>query len=61
LRFSVLLGGGPKRHQRLCLLDIKEAIIAAAPGSKEADKKQDFAVRVVKGACVLSLYFGGSG
>jgi hypothetical protein len=35
--------------------------MAAAPGSKEADKKQNFAVRVVKGACVLSLYFGGSG
>jgi uncharacterized protein (DUF2252 family) len=58
LRFAVLLGVGPKRHQRLSLIDIKEAVKAAAPASKEADKKQDFAERVVAGACALSPYLG---
>ncbi len=59
LRFAVLLGVGPKRDQRFCLIDIKEAVEAAAPAAKvKGEKSRDFAERVVAGACALSPYLG---
>lgn len=60
LRFAVLLGVGPKRDQRFCLIDIKEAVEAAAPSTAKVNgaKSQDFAERVVAGACALSPYLG---
>src|SRR6202045_1213911 len=64
LRYAVLLGVGPKKDREFCLVDIKEAVRAAAPaapaGAKEnnAGMPQDFAKRVVTGACNLSPYLG---
>jgi uncharacterized protein (DUF2252 family) len=58
LRYAVLLGVGPKRDREFCLVDIKEAVRAAAPAAKNAGMPQDFAKRVVTGACKLSPYLG---
>jgi uncharacterized protein (DUF2252 family) len=58
LRYAVLLGVGPKKGREFCLVDIKEAVRAAAPAAKNAGMPQDFAKRVVTGACNLSPYLG---
>jgi uncharacterized protein (DUF2252 family) len=58
LRFAVLLGVGPKGRERPSLVDIKEAVQAAAPAAKQVGAEQDFAVRVVSGAQALSPYLG---
>jgi uncharacterized protein (DUF2252 family) len=58
LRYAVLLGVGPKKDKEYCLVDIKEAVKAAAPAAKNADMPRDFAKRVVTGACNLSPYLG---
>jgi uncharacterized protein (DUF2252 family) len=58
LRYAVLLGVGPKKDHEFCLVDIKEAVRAAAPAAKNAGMPQDFAKRVVAGACSLSPYLG---
>jgi uncharacterized protein (DUF2252 family) len=58
LRFAVLLGVGPKKDKEYCLVDIKEAVRAAAPAAKHADMPRDFAKRVVTGACNLSPFLG---
>jgi uncharacterized protein (DUF2252 family) len=58
LRYAVLLGVGPKKDREFCLVDIKEAVRAAAPAAKNAGMPQDFAKRVVTGACNLSPYLG---
>ena len=58
LRFAVLLaidGGGPTRH---CLVDVKEAIAAAAPRRAGATMPRDNAERVVEGARHLSPFLG---
>jgi uncharacterized protein (DUF2252 family) len=64
LRYAVLLGVGPKKDREFCLVDIKEAVRAAAPAApagtrvKNTDMPKDFAKRVVAGACNLSPYLG---
>jgi uncharacterized protein (DUF2252 family) len=58
LRYAVILGVGPKKDREFCLVDIKEAVRATAPASKNAGMPQDFAKRVVTGACNLSPYLG---
>jgi uncharacterized protein (DUF2252 family) len=58
LRYAVLLGVGPKKDREFCLVDIKEAVRAAAPAAKNGGMPQDFAKRVVTGACNLSPYLG---
>ncbi|HEY6768744.1 MAG TPA: DUF2252 family protein [Candidatus Sulfotelmatobacter sp.] len=60
LRFAVLLGVGKKKKnsEGLCLVDIKEAVPAAAPHSDKADMPRDHAKRVVEGACKLSPFLG---
>jgi uncharacterized protein (DUF2252 family) len=64
LRYAVLLGVGPKKDHEFCLVDIKEAVRAAAPaapagsGVKNGVMPQDFAKRVVTGACNLSPFLG---
>jgi uncharacterized protein (DUF2252 family) len=58
LRYAVLLGVGAKKDREFCLVDIKEAVRAAAPAAKNAEMPQDFAKRVVTGACNLSPYLG---
>jgi uncharacterized protein (DUF2252 family) len=58
LRYAVLLGVGPKKDKEFCLVDIKEAVRAAAPAAKNADMPKDYAKRVVTGACNLSPFLG---
>src|SRR5580698_4049912 len=58
LRYAVLLGVGPKKEKEYCLVDIKEAVRAAAPAAKNTDMPKDFAKRVVTGACNLSPFLG---
>jgi uncharacterized protein (DUF2252 family) len=58
LRYAVLLGVGPKKDKEFCLVDIKEAVRAAAPAAKNADMPKDFAKRVVTGASRLSPFLG---
>ena len=53
LRYAVLLGIG----KTFCLIDIKEAVEAAAPG-KTSQGPRDFAERLVMGARALSPYLG---
>ena len=58
LRYAALLGIGPKKDKEYCLVDIKEAVRAAAPAAKNATMPKDFAQRVVTGACNLSPFLG---
>jgi uncharacterized protein (DUF2252 family) len=64
LRYAVLLGVGKGAERQYCLVDIKEAVQAAAPAlaKKVAGKKEsaplDFAERVVAGAQALSPFLG---
>lgn len=58
LRYAVLLGVGAKKEREFCLVDLKEAVLAAAPMAKKADMPKDYAQRVVTGACSLSPFLG---
>jgi uncharacterized protein (DUF2252 family) len=61
LRFSVLIGIGRKKKRRengFCLIDVKEAVPAAAPRSCTPKMPSDNAERVVQGARMLSPYLG---
>jgi uncharacterized protein (DUF2252 family) len=59
LRLAVLVAVGEGREERHCLMDVKEAVAAAAPRSPEAVMPRDNAERVVAGARALSPYLGG--
>jgi uncharacterized protein (DUF2252 family) len=65
LRYAVLLGLGKGANRRYRLIDIKEAVKAAAPGASRSALKRagliqpaDFAQRVVTGARALSPFLG---
>jgi uncharacterized protein (DUF2252 family) len=58
LRYAILLGVGAKKERQFCLVDIKEAVRAAAPAAKNTDMPRDYAKRVVTGACNLSPFLG---
>ena len=58
LRYAVLLGVGDKDEQDYCLLDIKEAVAAAAPRAARARMPRDNGRRVVEGARHLSPGLG---
>ena len=58
LRLAVLVAVGEGRDERHCLMDVKEAIAAAAPRSTHADMPRDNAERVVTGARNLSPFLG---
>jgi uncharacterized protein (DUF2252 family) len=58
LRVAVLLKIGRGKNQRHCLLDVKEAIAAAAPSLNASAMPQDHAERVVTGARSLSPFLG---
>jgi uncharacterized protein (DUF2252 family) len=60
LRFAVLLGVGKSQTKEggVCLIDIKEAVQAAAPRLSEAIVPTDQAQRVVEGARHLSPALG---
>ena len=60
LRYAVLLGVGGKRDESddYCLIDIKEAVSAAAPRAPKAQMPADNARRVVAGARSLAPALG---
>lgn len=58
LRYAVLLGVGHGRDEKLCLVDIKEVVQAAAPRASGAAMPGDDAVRVVEGARSLAPFLG---
>jgi uncharacterized protein (DUF2252 family) len=59
LRFAVLVAVDTRKNERHCLIDIKEAVVAAAPHSSSGDMPRDNAERVVTGARHLSPFLGG--
>jgi uncharacterized protein (DUF2252 family) len=59
LRLAVLVAVGEGKNERHCLIDVKEAIAAAAPHSRTAVMPSDDAKRVVTGARALSPFLGG--
>jgi len=58
LRYAVIAGVGKRKHRSLCLIDIKEAVRAAAPRATDSGMPRDNADRVVAGARSLSPYLG---
>ena len=58
LRFAVLAEVGDRKKSDLCLINIKEAVHAAAPSWPNARMPRDDAKRVVEGARNLSPYLG---
>jgi uncharacterized protein (DUF2252 family) len=61
LRFSVLVGIEKKKKRKeggFCLIDVKEAVPAAAPRSRRAKMPSNDGERVVEGARMLSPYLG---
>jgi uncharacterized protein (DUF2252 family) len=59
LRVAVLVGIGKGKNERHCLIDVKEAIGAAAPHSTTAAMPCDNGERVVTGARHVSPFLGG--
>ena len=58
LRFAVLLGIGERKKRTLALMDVKEAVSAAAPRYARKKMPKDQAERVVEGAMRLSPHLG---
>jgi uncharacterized protein (DUF2252 family) len=60
LRFAALvaIGGSKKAPTEYALIDLKEAVAAAAPAARDADMPRDHAVRVVTGAAALAPNLG---
>jgi uncharacterized protein (DUF2252 family) len=58
LRFAVLLGVGSGRKRDQALMDVKEAVTAAAPRYPRTKMPKDQAERVVEGAMHLSPHLG---
>jgi uncharacterized protein (DUF2252 family) len=58
LRFAVLCGIGTGKKQELALMDVKEAVLAAAPRYPNQKMPKDNAMRVVEGAAHLSPLLG---
>jgi uncharacterized protein (DUF2252 family) len=58
LRYALILRVGKRRGGELCLVDIKEAVEAAAPRSPGVTMPEDNAVRIVEGARKLSPFLG---
>ncbi len=59
LRFAVLVAIGRGKDERHCLMDVKEAVAAAAPRVADGDMPRDNAERVVAGARHMSPFLGG--
>jgi uncharacterized protein (DUF2252 family) len=58
LRYAVLLGIGAGKKRDLALMDVKEAVKAAAPRYARQKMPKDNAARVVEGALHLSPHLG---
>jgi uncharacterized protein (DUF2252 family) len=59
LRIAALVAVGSGKTERHCLVDVKEAVKAAAPRSSTATMPEDQAARVIAGASRLSPFLGG--
>jgi uncharacterized protein (DUF2252 family) len=58
LRYAAMLRVGQGRGSSLCLVDVKEAVTAAAPRAADAPMPRENAMRVVMGARALSPHLG---
>jgi uncharacterized protein (DUF2252 family) len=58
LRYAALLRIGKGNDSSLCLVDVKEAVTAAAPTASKVEIPRDNAIRVVTGAKTLSPNLG---
>jgi uncharacterized protein (DUF2252 family) len=58
LRYALLVQVGEGKHRELCLIDVKEAVKAAAPRAPDAAMPKDNAERVVRAARALSPPLG---
>jgi uncharacterized protein (DUF2252 family) len=58
LRYALLIAVGEGKRRELCLVDVKEAVKAAAPRAANAPMPKDNGQRVVEGARHLSPYLG---
>jgi len=58
LRYAVILEVGEGKSASLCLIDIKQAVTAAAPRAAEAAMPKDEATRIIAGAKALSPNLG---
>jgi uncharacterized protein (DUF2252 family) len=58
LRFAVLLGIGKGKKQDIALMDVKEAVAAAAPRYADQKMPKENGQRVVEGALHLSPHLG---
>jgi uncharacterized protein (DUF2252 family) len=58
LRYAAILRIGRGKNSSLCLVDVKEGVVAAAPKASKARMPRDNAVRVVTGARALSPNLG---
>lgn len=58
LRFAVLLKIGKGKHERYCLMDVKEAVATKVPAAQNVNIPDDDAERVVAGARHLSPNLG---
>lgn len=59
LRMAVLVAIGKGKNERHCLMDVKEAIAAAAPHGRIVEGLGNDAERVVTGARAVSPFLGG--
>src|ERR1700685_634542 len=59
LRYAAILRIGQGKDSSLCLVDVKEAVAAAAPRAAKVAMPRDNAIRVVTGAKALSPNLGG--
>jgi uncharacterized protein (DUF2252 family) len=58
LRYAALLRIGNGKNSSHCLVDVKEAVAAAAPRTLKVEMPRDNAIRVVTGAKALSPHLG---
>jgi uncharacterized protein (DUF2252 family) len=58
LRYALLIGIGSGKKREFCLVDVKEAVRAAAPATPDADMPRDNGERIVTGARHLSPHLG---
>jgi uncharacterized protein (DUF2252 family) len=58
LRYAAILRIGRGKDSSLCLVDVKEGVVAAAPRADKVHMPKDNAVRVVTGARALSPNLG---
>jgi uncharacterized protein (DUF2252 family) len=58
LRYAAILRIGQGKDSSLCLVDVKEAVTAAAPRAAKVEMPRDNAIRVVTGAKALSPNLG---